>query len=139
MRLQKGPRPWPVTAFVGIMGAVACWNFGVDIQRALAEPVEAERIIFVSRASAALLIHIIPAAAIWLFASRIARWLMTIASIMLAVYRVALLLPAGLPDAESAHRLLAGFFMNALVLLLFAPSARRWFAQRQPDDPIHGS
>ncbi len=134
MTVRDGPRPWPVTTFAAILVATASWNLGVDLQRALAESVEATRIAMVSRASAQFLIPVIPAAVIWLFASRVAKWFITITSIGFAAFKLALAHKTGLWDAVFAIRFVIGLSMNALVLLLFVPSARRWFAGRHPTD-----
>jgi hypothetical protein len=128
-----------VTLFAAILGVSACWNLGVDLQRALSDPDEATRIALVSQASAAFLIPVIPAAAIWLFASRFARWLVTIASAGLAIHRVAMVWKIGPYGDESAVQLAVGLGMNALVLLLFAPSARRWFAAGRSDDAFQSN
>lgn len=139
MRLRTDARPWSVNAYAAILGAAVSWNLGVDLQRAFAEPGEAAPIALVSRASAAFLIPLIPAAAIWLYGSRVARALVTIASAGFAIWKVAWALRLGLPSTESGVRFAIGLAMNALVLLLYTPSARRWFTAKEAGDaPLSG-
>ena len=136
MRLRRGPRPWSVSLFAGVLLAAASWNLIADLQPALAHPVEAERIAKVSKASARFCILAIPAAAIWLLGSRIARWFVTLAAIGFATFKVAGAIRFGLPDGEAAGRLLAGLALNASTVLLFTPAASNWFKAGEPHDAL---
>ncbi|WP_120716923.1 hypothetical protein [Tsuneonella amylolytica] len=136
MKLRRGPRPWPVTVFAGVLLAAASWNLGADLKPALAHPVEAERIAMVSAASARFCILAIPAAAIWLLGSRVARWFVTLAAVGFAAYKIAGTIRFGLADGDGTGRLLAGLALNGLTVLLFTPSASRWFAAGGPRDAL---
>lgn len=150
-RLRTGPRPWSITVFAVIVWTVAVWNLGVGFPDALAHSGSSERVAAVSGESAQFLIRVIPTIAIWLYASRIAKWLLTLFSLVGAVL---LLLPFLLqcvpdlasvtskgffwtcsPEAETVALFITGLAVHALVLLLFTPSARQWFA---PQDKDHG-
>lgn len=134
MKLARGPRPWAVHIFALALVGSALWNFAIALGVALAEPDEGYRIALVSVLSAQLLIVAIPVAAVWLLASRLAKWLMTVVSVTSALWT--LVQTARLPDfgQEQMPWLLATLAMQSLVLLLFTPSARRWFASQRTHD-----
>lgn len=128
MKVRSGPRPLAIKIFAMVLGAVASWNLGVDLQYALTEPEESARIMQVSQASARFLVLLIPVSVIWLFASRVAKWFMTIVSAGSSVAMMIAFARMAQPDAESGTRLALGLVMHGLVLLLFTPAAKRWFA-----------
>lgn len=148
-RLRTGPRPWSITVFALIVWAAAVWNLGVGIPDALAHSGSSERVTAVSGESAQFLIRIVPTIAIWLYASRIAKWLLTLFSLVGAVLLLLPFMQQCVPDFASMTS--KGFFwtcspttgtvglfitalaVHALVLLLFTPSARQWFAPQDKD------
>ena len=136
MKIRKGPRPLPVWTFATVVIGIASWNLGVDLQRALSIADEPGRIAAVSRASAGFLIMAIPASVVWLFASRLAKWFITILAAVSVVQMVLAFVRMTSPDAEAGARFAVGLAVHALVLLLFAPSARRWFTAEKKDEAV---
>lgn len=134
MKLARGPRPWAVRIFALVLAGSGLWNFAIALGPALAEPDEGYRIALVSALSAQLSVVIIPVAAVWFLASRIAKWLMTAVSAVSAVWTT--MQTIRLPDfgPDQILWLLTIWTMHSLVVLLFTPSARRWFASQRAHD-----
>lgn len=134
MKQARGPRPWAVRIFALVLVGSGLWNFAIALGPALAEANEEYRIARVSVLSAQLLIVIIPVAAVWFLASRIAKWLMATVSAVSAVWatvQAIRLLDFGI---DQVLWLLSDWARYSLVVLLFTPSARRWFASQCTHD-----
>ena len=129
MRRASSPRPWTIRTFAVLLVSAALWNFVPQLLAALDEPDQYYRIALVSTLSAQLLIVAIPVAAIWFFASNIARWLFTALSIWSAARLIAHTADMNVVTLSDGWWLAAGLATHCAFLLLFAPSARAWFAR----------
>ena len=134
MKLARGPRPWAVRIFALVLAGSGLWTFAVGLGPALAEPDEGNRIALVSALCARLSVVIIPVAAIWFLASRIAKWLMTAVSAVSAVWTTVQTIRSQDFGLDQMLWLLSIWAMHSLVVLLFTPSARRWFASQRAHD-----
>jgi hypothetical protein len=131
--LADGPRPWTIRLFALILLGAGLWNFVPQLIAALAEPGRGYRIALVSALSAQFSIVAIPVAAIWLLASNVARWLITVVSAVSAIRLVAMMEPPEFAAADGVV-LATGLATHSVCLLLFTPSARQWFARRNTRD-----
>lgn len=134
MRLADGPRPWPVRLFALILLGAALWSFLSQLGHALGEEDESNRIALVSVLSGQFFMVAIPVAFVWFFASRIAKWLVTVISIISAVWTLADTLRWPGFGAEHLPSLAFSLLMYSVVGLLFTPSARDWFAAKGRHD-----
>jgi hypothetical protein len=131
MKWRKGPRPWSVHLFAVILIGAGLWNFVPLLWLALDEADRGYRIALVSVLSAQFSIVVIPVIAIWALASRVAKWLFTLLSIGSFVWLFYKMLTSDFALEAMIWMLGLGTLTHGAVILLFVPSARRWFdAQR---------
>lgn len=144
MRVAKGPRPWPVWAYVMSGAMFAFYNLihGLTyletsqfIFEGFLPEIEWNRDLVIVAVSARFTIAMIPVVAIWFLASRIAR--------VLAVLMWLQSMPGGIylsmSHIESESPVwtwpiwwLVGF--GVLVLILFLPQSNRWFKTKGESD-----
>lgn len=137
MKLRRGKRPWSIWLFAALLLGPGLYQIAMGFQVALHDArfvQESFRIGTVARASTAVAIITIPVLAVVGYASRVAKWFVTImslASAALFASRLGGLAPAlRLPAWVWFHVLLT----HAPFLLLYLPSAREWFRSRKNDD-----
>jgi hypothetical protein len=146
VKIAKGPRPWTIHAFAAIVIAIGLWNL-IEVllepdfhthamQRRLPQIawIEDFTIVF---ASARFTIVCIPVLAIWMFASRIARWLVTI----MIGYRFLMelrsffdILPSGGLDGWLYYNWpspLSTILLTVGASLLFIPQSNLWFRSKR--------
>lgn len=139
MRLAGGPRPWPIRLFAGafLLQAAASFLWEISNRAAVADS-------FLTRAglalsddgviiaiSARLSIALIPAALVWFFRSRFARWMVTVLAAGKLVSQIY--------ELANGAALVPIFTLNTALALfaaamLFMPGARDWFARRKVPD-----
>ncbi|WP_296717662.1 hypothetical protein [Erythrobacter sp.] len=142
MKWRKGPRPWPIHLFAAIFLMAGAWELAYRLavlhrfQMQLAGQTLSEDWIIVFF-SARFTIVCIPVIAIWLFGSRVARWLITIMTVwatltVLSQFDMARLQRTiGMNPLDIWYRYGARLAYIFAVALLFIPAARRWFARQQ--------
>lgn len=131
MRVAKGPRPWSIHLFAIILIGAGLWNFIPQLGHALKEADQSYRIALVSVLSAQFSIVAIPVIAIWAFASRVAKWLFTVISIGSFGWFLYATLSSDFGLEHSIWTVALSSLTHGAIILLFLPSANRWFdAQR---------
>ena len=145
MKWRSGPRPWSIHAFALLVIIAGLYGLHRDIGAAettashmmtFAPWIEWNRDWAIVLASALFTIVLIPVAAIWAFASRIARNLVVLMALPVVLHLYQLIETAlwseqvfnPLPMAFAALRLSA-------VVLLFTPSSLRWLSPVQEVGP----
>ncbi|WAT17128.1 hypothetical protein OZN62_09290 [Aurantiacibacter sp. MUD11] len=139
MRRATGSRPWQVHLFALIMIGVGLWAY-VDqmwtvaqdsnwFRTDLADDLSLGAMIFVL--SFQFSIFAIPALIVWVFASRIAKWVVTGTSIWGTFWLVYDLNQYGHPLDTAALTVLSALPTGLAWLLLFTPAANRWFADHR--------
>ncbi|MET4132488.1 hypothetical protein ABIE62_001623 [Porphyrobacter sp. MBR-155] len=145
MKWRKGSRPWPINVFAVTFLSVGAWQLADNLTKLHRHQIilfgtEISRDEMIVLLSAQFTILCIPVVAIWLFGSRVARWLITIMTAWGALTFLMQLDTARLPMTMEMSLLdfwnLYGTRMAFLVavILLFAPDARGWFAHKGGDE-----
>ena len=149
MKLAKGPRPWTIWAFAGIAITSASWsllNSLLDLAGAqsllneLPLGVEWTRDLTIIAASAVFTIKLIPSALIWFYRNKVARWFVaiwgSIAFVMLVNFTMDLW-------SSTSTKVSLVLWLSILrgttpsifqAVLVFTPSANRWFRQEEAVD-----
>ncbi|MBV7258644.1 hypothetical protein [Erythrobacter crassostreae] len=136
MRIAKGPRPWSINLFAGVLLILACWNLSValfdlpaqeELLRSLGLGLDWNRDWTIVTSSAWFTIELIPIALVWIAASPFARiFIGCMAGLK------ALLVLANLPVLYALPGMLAGQSIAlAAVALLFTRGANNWFAKKE--------
>ncbi len=135
MNLAKGPRPWSIKIFAAMLLIQGLWELAGGLLSledavtvlAIAIPsLDWNRDLAIVALSANFTIVLIPVVAVWVFASRIARALLTLFALLSLVTAFAtlwLLLDARFADWSV---LLDGLVTPLAVALLYTPNARAW-------------
>ncbi|MFU7527026.1 hypothetical protein [Qipengyuania sp. ASV99] len=143
MKIAKGPRPWPIHLFAALLlssglaqlisglSRVGDYNFG-GFNPITGEWLSDDALIVML--SAEFTIVCIPIVAIWLFRSRIARWLITIFVLWGAITWLMHLNARHLDlllqlNSQYIFSITVRVITWLAVLLLFLPQSARWFAQ----------
>lgn len=139
MRLAQGPRPLPIRLFALLLLTQAIADCAEQMMHlADVEAMLATRLpqFAVSRdgaiisACVRLTIALVPVALVWLWASRLARWLVLVLAmgkLVMAPHNIALMAP----DEPLSPLWLASLLLSLVgAALLFTPGASRWFARR---------
>ena len=144
MRIVRGPRPWSIRTYCGLNFASGAF----ELIKGLLELDEwvhllAESMPFgtwtqddaIVLNASLFTIVLIPLVAIWFFASKIARALVTAFNMLIAAMFVSTAFkePSFLTE-EWLHTVYA-IIMIAIVGLLYLPSANQWFAKEATVDP----
>lgn len=144
MRVAKGPRPWTIQLFAlaFLSGAVIAFLDGfwdIPAQQAFFETRVPElnwsEDAIIVMLSARLSIACIPVVLVWVFSSRIARWLVTFMGLGKLIN-----VPEAFRLAQDGAQIdplwTASLTLSVMaVLLLFLPPSSRWFARREEVDP----
>lgn len=137
-----GPRPWPVHLFAGLLLANGIWgligglsniDLWLDHYEYIFPAIEWDRDRVIIAMSARFTIVCIPVVAIWGFASRIARWLLSVfitASALIAAWEI---IGAG-GDIDWQNTITLSVMVVGIALL-FTPPARAWFRKEKAIDP----
>ncbi|MCK0129678.1 hypothetical protein [Erythrobacter sp. F6033] len=141
MRIAKGPRPWSINLFAGILLILALWNLSValfdlpaqeEFLRSLGLGLDWNRDWTIVTSSAWFTIELIPIALVWVAASRFARVFVGCMAGLKAV-----LLLTNLPALYALPGMLAGQSISlAAVALLFTKGANDWFSAKEADPEI---
>lgn len=143
MRKVSGPRPWPVWLFAALFLLAAFLRLLVGLLDPLIMLVELDRVLpslaesrdaAIIAANAQFTITCIPVALIWFRAVRFARVLV---SVMVALrFAVTAITFGEIPGRGWGLPLhdLALLLSLVAVVLLFTPSANRWFARKEEGD-----
>ena len=139
MKLARGPRPRAVVAFVVYLLLNALWAYVQRLGR-LDQPLALHGYVFnpatdhdlmIVTFSAQLTIVLIPLAMIWFLASNLARWLVTITSLVTAPLLVMQLWPLFQQGVINVANLLLALVPQFAFLLLFTRDGARWFARER--------
>lgn len=147
MRRAKGPRPWPVHLFAFLHLASGLWTYLSQMWTVAQQsdwfrtdlPDGLDRDIMIVVLSAQFTIVLIPVIAVWVFASRIARWIITALSLWSLVWWAEAMWSwqAQMSAAEGVISVASALPIYLAWLLLFTPSANRWFkTNRTPEVEI---
>lgn len=144
MKIRKGPRPLTIHLFAAAFLASAVIAYlgglwGIEKQMALFEAnvpeLDWSEDAVIVILSARLSIAFIPVALVWLFASRVARWLVTVLGLgkLINVPQAVELVA----DGEALDPTWTASLVLALlaVAMLFLPASNRWFALGEEIDP----
>lgn len=141
MKVARGPRPFSIRLFTGILLTLAIWNLSValfdlpaqeEFLRSLGYGLEWNRDWTIVTSAAWFTIELIPIALVWLLASRFARAFI----VCMAALKAALMLTS-LPLLYALPGILAGQLIAlAAVALLFTTGAQQWFAKEGVDPAI---
>ena len=143
MRLAKGPRPWTIWAFaigfialglIDYVTAIASLEEALETLRLSAAGIDWNQDLLIVWYSALLSIVLIPVIAIWLFASRTARWIVTAMSaisLLNVLLSIVFLLTSGRFEGWSFTM---SFLSLLCVALLFAPASNRWLRKEEMSD-----
>lgn len=144
MKLAKGPRPWSIWVFAIITLLGASTKVIVALSDMSAAQIELENDPFdihwnfdkvVIAVSAMFTIELIPAAAIWLFASKFARLLVTLVAALAGILALNWIAWIVIGREPALGLLLPSIWTVLVASLLYFPSSRSWFAQKQEVDP----
>ncbi len=145
MRVAQGPRPWTIHAFavlftahglVALIRALGSLELSELTLQAQYPAIDWHRDWVIVWHSAWFSIVLIPVVAVWLFASRLARILVTLMALatLPALYRFSVLLAGDYPAPWQAQAWL-GLLQNAAavmaVALLFLGASSRWLRQER--------
>ncbi|TRD11297.1 hypothetical protein FGU71_05175 [Erythrobacter insulae] len=138
MKFAKGPRPWSINLFAGVLLILAIWNLAValfdlpaqeEFLRSLGLGLDWNRDWTIVSSSAWFTVELIPIALVWIAASRFARMFITGMAGVKAV-----LLVANFPVLYALPGILAGQCIAlAAVALLYTRGSQEWFAIKEID------
>lgn len=138
---KRGPRPFSINLFAGILLALACWNLTValfdlpaqqEFLASLGLGLKWNRDWTIVTSSAWFTIELIPVALVWIAGSTFARGFIT----AMAAIKVVLIL-TNLPMLYALPGILAGQSIALVaVALLFTQGASNWFNHREADPAL---
>ena len=144
MKWRKGPRPWPIHVFAICLVIGGLYSLSRDIiapdyaaskLETMVWGVDWTRDKVIVFSSAMFTIVLLPVVAIWTFASKVARILVTVMAVPAVLHLYS--------TAEMALRFAwefdpfsfaFGILRLAAIALLYAPASQHWFARRREVD-----
>jgi hypothetical protein len=143
MRIARGPRPWPIWLFAGILLLVGLlrliaqlhgFSHWSELEQSGLGLIDWDRERQIIMAFSVMTIILIPIVAIWLFASRIARIFVTALSVPGLLFGW---VGSLLDGADYAAMLgLESMLCLAAISLLFTPAASRWLSDNKKEPVV---
>ena len=144
MKVRKGRRPWPIAVYAIATLASGTFDYvrtltdrgllRLGLERALPMVAWNDDLLIVA-ASAIFSIVLIPLVAIWFFASRIARVIVTVMAVLFVSTLLHSAVSTGFETRTSIVSFVLALFAYSSVALLWVPQAKTWFRRGARVEP----